>query len=281
MNRFLAFKITGPYHQKKGIVCQDSFFVKEKDNVIFASVADGVGSEKHSDIGSRIASRVAVEFCFENYSSQMSFSEIQNLMKKAYKKAWKAVEKKAIKDGNVAIEEYNTTMTLAIYNGKEVFFGQSGDSGILAYAETGEIKVVTQQQRDDNGCVYPLCCGEQKWVFGQLNYPVHALMLTTDGVFEQMVPPILNQDKSLAEQRINVANAIKFLDRNECKNEDVEITKRYLYQYLKNYPEYALDDDKTIVILWNDKSKVRRLDEKYYLPIDWSKVYKKLRDIIK
>ena len=52
----------GAYHERDGTVCHDAFsVVKCGKNMAVAAVADGVGSEKHSDIASKIAVRESVD----------------------------------------------------------------------------------------------------------------------------------------------------------------------------------------------------------------------------
>ena len=76
MANFLKYKVNlpGPYHIKKGIPCQDAYCIREApDGVIVAAVADGLGSEAHSDKGAKIASNSVVTYCKQNYKLQMVF----------------------------------------------------------------------------------------------------------------------------------------------------------------------------------------------------------------
>ena len=62
MIRYYAVHMAGPYHLDSGLPCQDSFFVKrDPGGVVYASAADGLGSESRSDVGARIAARQACE----------------------------------------------------------------------------------------------------------------------------------------------------------------------------------------------------------------------------
>ena len=85
MHRYVTANMAGPYHIKNNIVCQDSYYVKKaKENITIAAVADGLGSEKFSDIGSKIAAKVAVEHCVNNYNSNLSEDEVKKLMNNAF-----------------------------------------------------------------------------------------------------------------------------------------------------------------------------------------------------
>ena len=270
--------MAGPYHLEKGIVCQDSFYNTIKEATAIAAVADGLGSETHSDIGSSIASKVAVEYCYNHYYSDMSFDETKEVMHSAFNHAWDEVKKQAQADKN-SIEQYDTTLCLAIFNGKKLYYGQSGDSGIIALLENGLLKVITKQQRDEFGNVYPLCF-QDKWEFGEINENIHSIMLVTDGVLEQMVPPTVNALNQTDEPIINIPNAYKFLNRTESKEKDIKKVYKNLYEYLKNYPSYALNDDKTLVLIWNGKTTAKRLNEQYYAPINWDDVFQQIQEKI-
>jgi len=69
--------MAGPYHIEAGLPCQDSFAIKKgSGSYIIAAVADGLGSELYSDIGSAVAASTAVDYCAERISEGMSFDDI-------------------------------------------------------------------------------------------------------------------------------------------------------------------------------------------------------------
>ena len=85
MIRYYTANMAGPYHLDNGIPCQDSFYIKRDNNgVVYASAADGLGSESNSDDGSRIASQKSCDFCMEHYTSGMPFSEVKKFMNNAF-----------------------------------------------------------------------------------------------------------------------------------------------------------------------------------------------------
>lgn len=126
-------------------------------------------------------------------------------MNNAFVYAYKAVLQAAADAGN-SEDEYDTTLCLAIMKEDHVFYGQSGDSGMVALLEDGHYMKVTEQQRDEDGNVFPLCWGPDKWVFGEVTDSVSAIMLMTDGIFEEICPPDLrNRDIN-----VNIPLAQKF-----------------------------------------------------------------------
>ncbi|MBE6719076.1 MAG: hypothetical protein E7571_00270 [Ruminococcaceae bacterium] len=256
--------MAGPYHIENGLPCQDSYAVLQSENFCVLAVTDGLGSELYSDIGASEAASSAVNYCSENLSVNMAFEDIKKVMNNALVCAYKAVLERAACDNNDP-DEYDTTMCLAVYDGEHLYYAQSGDSGLIALLQNGEYYRVTSQQRDDEGRVYPLCWGPDKWEFGCVKSPVSAFMLMTDGVFEQMCPPIMrNRDID-----INVPLARKFMDHFNATENDIFDIEKWAHEYLEHYPRYLLDDDKTILVLINTERKPKEMDEAYYAIPDW------------
>lgn len=260
--------MAGTYHIDDGLPCQDSYAIKEKDDLVIASVADGLGSELYSEIGSSIAADYVVNYCSDKITSDMNFENAKKIMYNSYVEAYKAILAKAKTDGN-SQDEYDTTLCLAVYNykTKKLMFGQSGDSGIVALLTNGKYLKVTEQQRDEDKRVYPLCFGPEKWEFGQVD-DVSAIALMTDGIFEQFCPNLLKR----SEININVPLAAKFLDRFDYPLDKVDDLQKASDEYLKNYPRYLLDDDKTIVAIINKDAVPCRQDDDYYKAPDWEEL---------
>ena len=267
--------IAGPYHIDRGIPCQDSFSVITNERFSVLAVADGLGSELYSDIGASVAAHAAVNYVAEHFESDMQYEEIQKSMKDAYVYAYRTVLERAKNDGNDP-DEYDTTLCLAVYDGKHLFFAQSGDSGLVALLEDGNYLRVTSQQRDEEGRVFPLCCGPEKWEFGYIDSPVSSFMLMTDGVLEQICPKLLRNNKT----DINIPLARKFLDRFDCTHEDVPALEKAVCDYLENYPKHMLDDDKTVVVLVNPDLKPAKKEESYYDIPDWRSLREKAERIL-
>jgi hypothetical protein len=66
--------ITGSDHKWSGRNNQDSFHWLSNDKAIVAVVCDGCGGAKHSEIGSKIASRFLTEFIFEEIQNYQILS---------------------------------------------------------------------------------------------------------------------------------------------------------------------------------------------------------------
>ena len=267
--------MTGPSHILKGKPCQDAYCIKRnKGGVVFAACADGLGSEAYSDIGARAAVECIVKECLDNYDENMQAEHVEKIMKKAFINGYKRVNLVATAMDN-PVTEYDTTICLAIYDNGHLYYGQAGDSGLIALLEDGSIVRVTEQQRDEFGYVYPLCAGPERWEFGEVEEKVSSFMLMTDGIWDQICPPILN-DKDI---NVNVPLAYGFLDLNG-KCEDIEPVEKEAARYWKDYPCESLDDDKTMIVVFNDEIPAARRDEDYYKAPDWESLIENAKEVL-
>lgn len=268
--KFSKYKVNipGPYHIKNGIPCQDAYCIRETpDGVIVAAVADGLGSETHSDKGAKIASSFVVTFCKQNYKPEMTEHEVISLLKRAYTKAYALVEKTAISEGN-DVDQYDCTLCTVIYDGKTLYYGQSGDSGLIVGSNDGGYYKITEQQRDEDNNVYPLCFGPGYWEFGKVKGNVVSVMLMTDGVWEQACPPILKNE----QQQINIGFVEMFLNHFGLDDSEVRNLEREANRYMRNFSQKRLDDDKTIVVIINSEAKPLRRKKSYYAIPDWEEL---------
>ena len=266
-----AVNLTGPYHKVFSTPCQDAYSIDKTDNYTIVAVADGVSSVSKSDVGAQIATKSdvgaqiatksAVEHCTAYITSSMSDDEIILTMKQAYIKAYTDVLYKAKEDG-IDEEEYDSTMCMAIYDGTKLYFSNSGDSGIIALYSDGEIEAITTQQRDEEGRVYPLCRGPEFWEFGVIDRPVSAVAAMTDGILDQICHPVL-----IKNNMINVPLCMKFMNHFDCIEDDIPALEIAASKYLENIPN--IDDDKTIVVVWDSNNTPARRERSYYAIPDW------------
>lgn len=280
--KFSYYKVNlpGPYHEKNDIPCQDAYCIREAPNgVIIAAVADGLGSETHSDKGAKVASSYAVTYCKQNYKPNMTENEVISMLRSAYAKAYALVEKTALKEGN-DVDQYDCTLCTVIYDGETLYYGQSGDSGLIVGSKDGGYYKITEQQRDEDNNVYPLCFGPEYWEFGKVKGNVVSVMLMTDGVWEQACPPILKNE----QQPINIGFVEMFLNHFGLDDSEVRNLEREANRYMRNFSQKRLDDDKTIVVIINSEVKPLRRKESYYAAPNWDELaqerYKRMNEVL-
>ena len=148
--------LPGTHHIKNNVVCQDSYkIIICDDNTAMAVVADGLGSVANADIGSRLAATMSADYCREHIDSNTAADKVLDIIKGAFSAALESIERVSIEKGN-HLESYDTTLTLAVLMQDTLFYGHSGDGGIIALTSTGRYEQVTKQQRDCEGRVFPL-----------------------------------------------------------------------------------------------------------------------------
>ena len=210
-----GFSIQGKSHIARNIVCQDSSLaVQLKCGLYMGLVADGVGSARHADIGSKMAVEQLYRYCDNNVRRKQSETEIEAILKKGYQMAMRQIEKYVAKEHGKP-EEYDTTLSAVIYDGNTVVYGHAGDGGIIARYTDGVTKPVTSRQKGVDGIsVRPLRAGSSSWEFGIVKEPVASVLLVTDGMLDSVIQPFL----------INIPKSKEEALRGNIKKDDVYIT---------------------------------------------------------
>lgn len=191
------FSITqqGARHIQSGAPCQDySDSVRihpehlETDYVL-AAIADGVGSCQFSQIGSKTAVRSLLQF-LEKDMSAPGFQPTDNTMSKllldGLRYALEQVEQ-AADEKELPFLQLDSTLTGAVYDGKNLWFCHIGDDGIVALYTDGTYEMVTTRHKGQEAhSLYPLRF-EEKWQVGKAEKNVASLALMTDGVLDDCV----------------------------------------------------------------------------------------------
>ncbi len=188
-----GFSVRGKSHLQTGTCCQDSHMIKQLENGWFvAAVADGVGSAKNSHIGSKIAAETAVNFCCEYMPWDYNLISIKSMLRTAYNYAYKQILRESERQKQ-PIESYDTTLTLAIYDGNRIIYGHSGDGAIIGLNTFGEFVEITRVQKGEDGIsVIPLRGGYTNWAIDSYEEDLCAVLLMTDGVLDTLCPYLLN-----------------------------------------------------------------------------------------
>lgn len=237
-----GFSQQGKSHIQKGVVCQDSHRIEIMENGWYILVvADGVGSAKHSEDGSRIASETVARYCKNNILPDMTGEQIIERIKESYQIAFRQIEI-FCQDIGGQIEDYDTTLTTAVYTGAEVYYGHAGDGGIIVKDSKGHYEMITVPQKGVDGIsVRPLRSGSDSWEFGIRSKKVTAVLLATDGMLDTLLPPLLNigqlQDNPMmqANKQMNVYVTLAefFLNADSVfRNKAVKQPNQYMESFL-------------------------------------------------
>ena len=273
-----AYGVTqqGAYHVKKGLVCQDAHsIIRCGEDRVVAAVADGLGSEEHSDIASRLAADIATRYCAEHITRLSSDEEILDVIRQSFLLAQNRIEETAEENGDTT-DQYDTTLSLAVLYGDALYYGHAGDSGIVALTTEGLYRKVTEQQRDAEGRVYPLYFGEEKWVIGKFADPVASVFLATDGMYEILFPIYIRNEKV----SIYVALARYFMDPEVLgiREGGDEAAEKKIEAFMSSISPAQLSDDKTVVVIGNTDTVYARQSEEYYAEPDWPALQRKYQE---
>lgn len=204
----------GVAHRCYGTRCQDAHMIRRVKQVaiwkdggkrdrllpgkeyVVAAVADGLGSEAHSDIGAHAAVNTAVSTMCELIGTWCATGDsalaisMPRFLEQAMIKANNAVVKKAA-SMELPANEFDATLAIAVYDGDQLFYGSAGDSGVIAKTDAG-FELLTRPSRVGEAGTYPLYCRE-KWEISACGH-VRGFLLATDGVLELLVPEFNNEN---------------------------------------------------------------------------------------
>ena len=204
----------GVAHRCYGTRCQDAHMIRRVKQVaiwkdggkrdrllpgkeyVVAAVADGLGSEAHSDIGANAAVNTAVSTMCELIGTWCATGDsalaisMPRFLEQAMIKANNAVVKKAA-SMELPANEFDATLAIAVYDGDQLFYGSAGDSGVIAKTDAG-FELLTRPSRVGEAGTYPLYCRE-KWEISACGH-VRGFLLATDGLLELLVPEFNNEN---------------------------------------------------------------------------------------
>ncbi len=208
-----GFSIVGKSHIAKGICCQDNHKIVKLENGWFiAAVADGVGSAKNSHIGSKIATETVVSFCEKYMPWDYSITSIKSMIRTAYNYAFKQILRESQRSRE-PIESYDTTLDLVIYDGCRIIYGHSGDGGIVGLNTFGNYIPITKPQKGADGIsVIPLRAGYSTWNIDIYEEELAAVLMMTDGMWDNVLFPYLLRDNDNGLNRAYVPIASFFGD---------------------------------------------------------------------
>lgn len=260
--------LIGSMHVKRGTVCQDSnrmMTLSNGWNVV--AVADGVGSAKYSDVASQIAVDTVVEICNCRIDEHTKLGDVKGIILDAYKQAEERIREYA-RDKNEKITDYDTTLSMIVYDGENLVYGHVGDGGIIGLTNEGKYEKITLPQKADDGiCVIPLRAGEKHWVIDEAKGKYASVLLATDGMYDTFYPYLLRD----SNPNVYVPLVRFFMDNNilSATADNIKDIENSRIQYVQSEAYASVSDDKTVAVVINPTIKPKRQDESYYAEPDW------------
>ncbi len=260
--------IRGLSHEANDTECQDycayRSFTAGGRELMVAGVADGVGSCSHSRYGAETAIKSSIDYIIGRLSRAGSLDRVDILavIKDSFNTALDEIENVAERM-QVISYSFCTTLTVAVYDGENLWFGHSGDSGLVALSANRECKMITTRFKGEaSNEVFPLQSGEEKWMFEYAG-SVTAFALMTDGLLDFMVK----------EERVGNAVYYPFFDlifaERRAEGENESLLNEELRKYLSGRSIRDSDkvtDDISLVVVTNtetvDKSRITDWSEK-------------------
>ena len=187
-----GFSIVGKSHVNQNKPCQDAHYIRKLENGWYVgAVADGVGSRPNAEEGSHLAVKAAVDFVCDYMPYDYSLVSIKSMLRTAYNHAMNTITRHAAKAG-LPVENYDTTLSLAIYDGRRIIYAHSGDGAIIGLTTFGELVEITKRQKAEDGVsLIPLRQGYSSWEIDVYEEDLAGVLLVTDGVLDALSPYLL------------------------------------------------------------------------------------------
>jgi len=275
-----AFAVTqkGQSHKKNKTACQDRSGLKVLDDrgIVLAAVADGVGSCALSDLGADCAVRSSLDRMEAEIKAcdVLDVSRAAAILRSAMSAAYDAVEQMA---SEMVINSYSfqSTLTITIYDGKNLYIGHAGDDGVVALFENGGYYMVTVRHKgEEASSVYPLQ-SKSTWQFSK-SENVIGYVLCTDGVLDSFVR------SEFESNRIYFPFIERDFTKPAASSEDVERACAAKEKMLLSESYRArVTDDLTYVAVVNNYALVNSLEKPAFDKRKWdadTDVYRKKRE---
>ena len=259
----------GRQHIKMNKPCQDSNIRRTLSNGwILVAIADGVGSAKRSELGSREAVDAIASFCELAFPVDACCINLKSMMRTAMNYALKKVYEKA-EAYELPAEALDTTLSVILWNGSRYVFGHSGDGGILGMHVDGRMEQLTHPLKGEDGVsVLPLRAGYQNWYIDAGDDDFVSFLLMTDGMYDIFTPYLLRETEdgiyhSLAQIFMNPA--ITYDTSQDLLQERVE----HLVSGETGWKEYRMLLQELLTVYF-DKSEMNQIlssVEEYRYPV--------------
>ena len=275
--------ISGKSHIEEGTQCRDANGVTRLENgCIIAAVAKGLSGTMNSAAAASVAVVSSIRLLKE-HSELIDFSDkeaLRALIYLSFFAAQKKIEFYAEING-ISPQDCDTTLTIAVYDGKSVAYGHSGyGGGIITLDEFGTYRRLTPVQiGDTHDEKYSLRTGRGKWSFGFSDEErICSVLMATDGLFDVFCPQIL----AMMSNPVDIHEVRGYMDTGLWKFNTVaehKSQKKLFDEMLrKNFP--TVTDDKTAVLIVNTEVLPEVKDDGYYAETDYEAMSRCESDVL-
>ena len=276
--------LVGQYHLDKGSdVCQDANHITVIDNdIVVIAVADGVGSESHSEVASRIAAKESAEYCKLFYKD---FNNKLDLLHNSFQKALFSIEDESMASG-IPMNQLDCTLCVVIYDHGKIHIGNIGDSGAIGLRADGRYIALSDQQNDDEGRVFPLAF-KSKWDFKDVPGEFVSVLAATDGFYNYLHPIYLRRSSAYKEDDpntwIDYLRVKEYIDTDKVGKMSQNDFGKMVDDLIAEIPRVGtvdgINDDLTVVCLVSDRK--HKVCPDYSVPFDRKELAKQHSEYVR
>ncbi len=262
------FSKVGRSHIESGTVCQDYSLTCIGEKYCFAAVADGIGSAKLSQIGSKTAVETVYSHC-KNALDSDDKELLLNLLREGFLLSLENIKKIADESGN-DLSDYDTTLTVALFDGESIIYGHIGDGGLVAIDNTGQYYLLTVATKGESyNEVIPLRADSSNYTFEIVDGIFCGIALFTDGVFDTVCPPLLKNTtdpiyRSFIKNFLSAEMVLEKIDIGVFKEKAIKLLESENFSFLH--------DDLSVAVLINRNSDIVLPPVEYFKEPDWEQL---------
>lgn len=266
----------GKSHIKHNVVCQDYSGTIFVNNLCISCIADGVGSAIHSDVASKMAVEGVLDYLNRWYSNNdIDEREILLRIKEAFNASLNKI-KLFIQEDEKDEFEYDTTLDCVVYYKNHIYYGHSGDGGIISLDYEGKYHLITKPQKGEDGIsVIPFRLSDY-WEFGKVNDPMCSVLLATDGVYEQLAIGVYKCFSIGIYVRL--AEILMNLNDKGFNDEALNMYKVKVFEFLSG--NSSITDDITVSVIYDDEAIPAKMPEEYYALPDWNAIIEEKNNLL-
>lgn len=229
--------VRGTSHILRSLPNQDSFIIKQTKNGMIAVVADGLGSKRFADKGSKEACRAVVKTikAFEKTQKKNKPFPINNIFL-IIQKEWSL----SLKQKGYDPKQCSSTCLFVYITQKNIFTARLGDGMIFVLGKNEDDNTLITDEKDDCFANTTYCLtssdilNKQEISIFEKN-KFSSIILCTDGVSNDI------EEKKYAD-------FVKDIRKNSLQNSR-KINSLNMKTALLNWPVKGYSDDKTIVFI--------------------------------
>jgi len=241
----IGLSITGLSHNKIGLPCQDACkYEMINPNFSVIALSDGLGSAKHSELGSKIAVDSIIYFCKNlNETILMDLDCLHAELKNSVEYARNEIEKFA-EENKIEIHELACTLIIILVLERKAIVAQIGDGAVVGKTPNGFELLSFPEDQEYVNEVVPITCHswETSLKISTLFLDVEYIIAFTDGCQRA----ILTKKEGVWSPNSEFLDAFfSYLFKLKIKSDGEEFLKEIIES--KKFSEIS-DDDKTLIV---------------------------------